>query len=119
MNISIGIDCEDISRFSRIVDNPRLMNKIFSKEEITYCMKKANPPQHFAARFAGKEAVIKALNNFGKQITLDRIEILNSGSGTPVVNLVGDDLDIFNVMLSLSHSQKTAVASALIIKIDN
>ena len=93
MEVSIGIDCEDIARFKGINSREAFMKKIFTENEIGYCIKKPNPAQHFAARFAGKEAIVKALSSAGKKISIKQIEILNDDSGVPVVNLHKDGLD--------------------------
>lgn len=116
MDVSIGVDCEDISRFNKIVNNKNLLKKIFTESEINYCMSKANPPQHFAVRFAGKEAVIKAINRSGKKVSINQIEILNNEVGASIVNLLDKDLSSYNVKLSLSHSKKTAIAFAVAIQ---
>lgn len=116
MDMSIGIDCEDISRFNKIINNKNLLKKIFTEREINYCMSKANPPQHFAVRFAGKEAVIKAINSSGKKVSINQIEILNNEAGPPTVNLLDKDLSSYNVKLSLTHSKKIAIAFAVVIQ---
>jgi holo-[acyl-carrier protein] synthase len=113
MEMEIGIDCEEISRFNNIADKNRLLKKIFTEKEIDYCLSRANPSQHFAARFSGKEAIIKAFSSFGKKISFKHIEILSLDSGAPFVNLRLDDLEQYTVKLSLSHSNNTAVAFAL------
>ena len=63
MIIGIGIDIVDLDRFQRMLDRhgKRFLAKTFSEEEIAYCQSRKNPAQHFAARFAAKEAVFKAL----------------------------------------------------------
>ncbi len=114
--MSIGTDCEDISRFNKIVNNKNLLKKIFTKNEIDYCMGKANPPQHFAVRFAGKEAVIKAINTSSKKISIDQIEILNSDTGSPIVSLRDTEPGLYDIKLSLSHSKGIAIAFAIVIQ---
>lgn len=114
--MSIGIDCEDISRFNKIVNNENLLKKIFTKREIDYCMSKANPPQHFAVRFAGKEAVIKAINTSDKKVSISQIEILNNDAGSPIVNLLDKDPSLYDIKLSLSHSKETAIAFSVVIQ---
>lgn len=62
---NIGVDIEDISRFCNLEfnKNKQFYEKIFTREEIDYCLKKANPYQHFATRFCAKEAFIKAISH--------------------------------------------------------
>jgi len=107
---SIGIDIEEISRFSKkkIENNKSFYNKIFSPIEISYCLKKSNPYPHFTARFCAKEAAIKALNN--KKVNLRDIEIENR-QNRPVLKLP------YNVkgLVSLSHTKKYAVACVVIL----
>ena len=72
----IGVDIEDISRFTGkpFPENKGFYERIFTKKEIEYCLQKANPYQHFAARFCAKEAVIKALSD--ETLDFRKIEIL-------------------------------------------
>lgn len=116
MDIFVGIDCEDIARFKDLNSRESFIKKVFTENEIEYCLKKANPAQHFAVRFAGKEAVIKAFNSAGKKISIGQIEILNEDSGAPVVKLLQDGLEYIEVKLSLSHCENIAIASAIVIE---
>ncbi len=116
MDIFVGVDCEDISRFKDLNRSNAFMRKIFSENEIETCLKKQNPAQHFAARFAGKEAIIKAFSSAGKKISINQIEIVNDDSGAPVVNLHKEGLESIEVKLSLSHCYSLAVASAIVIE---
>lgn len=106
--IGIGVDCIEIERFD--LENKEFLNKIFSVEEIKYCEKKANPAESFAVRFAGKEAVIKAVNKI-KKLLPENIEILNEEDGNPTVNILdsGFPKDI-KILISLSHSRRVATA---------
>ena len=115
----IGIDIEDIKRFEISMNNYNFLKKIFTEKEISYCQSKANPAQHFAVRFAGKEAVIKAVSSHLK-IILDykEIEITNNGSGAPSVKVTHEGFgQEYNVLISLSHQGTMAIAMVLL-KID-
>jgi holo-[acyl-carrier protein] synthase len=112
--VGIGADCEEISRFGKMGRNA--MEKIFTKNEISYCSGKASPSQHFAARFAGKEAIIKCFSSDGKKIAFNRIEIVRNESGAPVVRILDSGLKDYDVMLSLSHSGNMAMAFAIVLK---
>jgi holo-[acyl-carrier protein] synthase len=116
MEVSIGIDCEDIARFEDIMEREAIMRKVFTESEIDYCLKKQNPAQHFAVRFAGKEAILKALTGAGKKTSIRQIEILNDSSGAPVANLLKEGLKSIEIKLSMSHCKNTAVASAIVIE---
>jgi len=111
--LNIGVDIVEIDRFRRIPypDHKRFYDRTFSPREIEYCLFFGNPAQHFAATFAGKEAVYKALNQ-NLDIKLHEIEIVRDESGTPQVNLK-TSLPI-EVKVSLSHSSSLAVAFAIV-----
>ena|SRR3989338_1702509 len=116
-HLGVGTDIEDISRFRNLdrKSNSDFLDKIFTKKELDYSFSKANPHQHLAARYAGKEAVVKALGSLGKQgIDYKDIEILNDGKGIPKVNFNHDAQ--LNIRISLSHSNDRALAFAIIIE---
>jgi holo-[acyl-carrier protein] synthase len=117
MNFSIGIDCEEIKRFQKVLDDPNLQNRIFTEKELEYCKSKTDPKPHLAVRFAGKEAVIKAFFDFGVQIEMGDIEIINNSMGVPQVAVSG--IEDLIIKLSLSHSTDLAIAAALVIKPDS
>jgi holo-[acyl-carrier protein] synthase len=117
MNISIGIDCEEIERFQKVLDEPRLLNRIFSEKEIEYCKGKAEPKSHLAVRFAGKEAVIKAFSDIDIQVNMRDIEILNNSLGVPHVTV--KSVNGYIIKISISHSNDMAIAQALIISPDD
>ncbi len=107
----IGIDIEDISRFK---DKPEeFYNRIFTGNEISYCLSNKNPAPHFAARFCAKEAVYKALSACGIKISsLKSIEILKKESGAVYVNLPADINKTIHI--SISHEKEKAIAVAMI-----
>ncbi len=112
--MEVGIDCVALSRFQRdIASKKAILSKIFTEREITYCESKAHSYQHYAVRFAGKEAVIKAFSCYGIKLLPKQIEIANNKNGVPFVTIV--NTDDFDVKISLSHSEDTAVAIALIV----
>ncbi|MFZ2325144.1 MAG: holo-ACP synthase [Ignavibacteriaceae bacterium] len=123
MIIGIGVDIIEIDRIKHSVDTygDSFLNKIYTKNELDYCLSKYNKYQHLAARFAAKEAIYKALaSGWEKEATWKSMEITNEASGLPVVKLLGklnefvsDDKDI---KVSLSHSENYVVAVALIYK---
>lgn len=115
--MEIGIDCITISQFDeKTLHNLSFLKKIFTRNETKYCKKKAKPSQHFAVRFAGKEAVIKALSHFDIKIPLNQIEILNNTNGSPFVRILEKNLDLFKIKISLSHSRDVAMAVAIVSK---
>ena len=86
---SIGADIEQIKRFSDVLNNSYFLSKCFTQNEIKYCESKANPPQHFAARFAAKEALVKATNN--KKIDFSDVEVINDKTGRPYFRILAQD----------------------------
>jgi len=109
----IGVDVVEIDRFRRVPypDHKRFYYRVFTPREIEYCSLFANSAQHFAATFAGKEAVYKALNRH-LEINLREIEIQRDEKGIPQVNLKNNPP--VEVKVSLSHSLSHAVAFALV-----
>ena len=107
--MSIGIDIEEIKRFSKLVKDKKFIDRIFSKEEKKYCFSKRAFIQHFAVRFAGKEAVFKALNS--SKIKITDISFRNSISGKPEVYIKNKKRK--NIEVSFSHSKTTVVAVAI------
>jgi holo-[acyl-carrier protein] synthase len=113
----IGVDIERIDRFRKPVDekDDRFLNRIFTVAELDYCLAHASPYAHLAVRYAGKEAVVKALNQANiTGVNYSDIEILNDSNGIPVVSIkkeVGHELII---KVSLSHSDDNAIAFALV-----
>ena len=116
MILGIGVDIEEIKRFSKlsIKTDQRLLNKIFTQDELVYCFAKSKPAQHLAVRYAAKEAVIKALqsSSMKKPIYFTNVEIVIKNR-VPTIILHGlDQLDI-EIFASLTHSQ--AVSAAFIV----
>lgn len=108
--MNIGIDIEEIKRFQKLLKDKNFIERIFSKNEIEYCLsKKKNSIQHFAVRFAGKEAVWKALDN--SKITITDISFKNSISGKPLVYIKNKIKR--NIEVSFSHNKTTVVAVAI------
>jgi holo-[acyl-carrier protein] synthase len=109
--MKIGIDIEEVKRFSKLVKDTAFLKRVFSQNEIDYCMSKKNLSQHFAVRFAGKEAVWKAINS-KKNVSITDISFKNIDSGKPEVyikNKKASDIDI-----SFSHTKNTVVAVAIV-----
>ena len=123
MVIGLGIDIIEIDRIKDSIDKfgDRFLKKIYTQNEINYCNSKSNKYQHFAARFAAKEAVYKALaSGWEKASTWQSIEINNEPNGMPVVKLNGK-LSSFlsdenNLKISLSHSRDYVACVAIIYK---
>ena len=117
MILEIGIDCVEIISFSKnIISKKNVINRIFTKNEIKYCEKKANPSQHYASRFACKEAVIKAFSCYKIKISMNQIEIINKKNRNPFVMILDKTIRDFNIKVSLSHSKQISIAVAVVSK---
>ena len=114
MIIGTGIDIIEIKRIQKAIDRwgNGFLDQVFNKEEIAYAKKHKYPTQHFAARFAAKEAIVKAIGD-NAHIHWKDMTILNNKHGQPfcVSNKKKFKKKIF---ISLSHSENYAVASAII-----
>ena len=114
----LGVDLIEIERIRRALDrHPGFRERCFTEAERAYCDTKPNPPQHYAARFAGKEAVGKALGS-GVRFTWREIEI--TGRPKPGVTLSGstkawaERVGAGRIDLSMTHSRELAQAVCLI-----
>jgi holo-[acyl-carrier protein] synthase len=118
--LGIGVDIERISRFPEVrMENERLLSSFMTPLEMDYCFSKESPRPHIAARFAGKEAIIKALGGMAiRGISFRDIEITNDEYGVPSVTIKnGGKLNI-RVEISMSHSRDFAVAFAVAIQVE-
>ena len=114
-NFGIGVDIVDIDRFNELKSKNLFLDKVFTKSEKEYCLSKNNPEAHLAARFSGKEAVLKALYSVGiKEVDYRKIEILMDENGVPIVNLKDNIVDNIQIKVSLSHSRDESIAFAFV-----
>ncbi len=110
MNLDLGLDIVEIARVRALARRqPKFLARVFSAEEISYCQSRKRQWQHFAVRFAAKEAVWKALGR--DDIGLRDIAVTSGPTGKPRVLVKGRPQK--GVKLSLSHSERYAVAVAL------
>lgn len=114
MIIGSGIDIIEIKRLRAAIKKwgDSFLNRVFTEEEIQYAKKRRFPYQHLAARFAAKEAVLKAIGDNGGMNWHD-IKIFNDKNGKPVCTVKNSKL---NILISISHTKDYAVASAIITK---
>ena len=121
--VGLGVDIVEIERMRGILERTdSFAEKTFSEAERAYCDKKANPAAHYAARFAAKEAVVKALGTgFSEGIWVRDIEVVLDKKGKPSVVLTGkakevaDAQGVRELSISLSHTHTEAVACAMAI----
>ena len=121
--IGIGIDIVEVERIERLLarQGDKFLKRVFTKAEVEYCMKKAQPAVHLAARFAAKEAAVKALGTgFAKGVRMRDIEVVVADNGQPRIKLHGaaakkyDALRATSILLSLSHTSEYAAAQAAV-----
>ncbi|MEK6567690.1 MAG: holo-ACP synthase [Candidatus Omnitrophota bacterium] len=122
-----GIDIIEISRIKNAVRRWKdsFLRRIFTENEINYSQARKFSYQHLAARFAAKEAVLKAIGDASiYRINLKEVEVLNDKSGKPFIRLSGEakkikeKKKISDIIISMSHTHKLAVANAILIKND-
>ena len=121
---AIGIDIVEIKRLEKTSKRwgSSFLNKVYTPRELAYASNKRHPYQHLAARFAAKEAIFKALGEVEKDfVGWKNVEILNDANGKPLVRWHGDaekarkKRRIAGAVVSLSHSEHYAVASAMLL----
>lgn len=116
----VGVDIVEISRIQRSIEDygDLFTDKVFTREEKEYCSEKPFPYQHFAARFAAKEAFSKATGTgWDDTFSWQEVEVVNEASGKPNLRLGGLALRNFGkkkVFLSLSHSGDYVAAVVVI-----
>lgn len=115
--IGLGVDSVDVDRFRLVLARtPRLRNRVFTESELDYAARQRDPTQRLAARFAAKEATMKALGVGLGQIRLADIEVSRQPSGAPGLVLHGgagvlaDNLGVSRWWLSMSHTDLVATA---------
>lgn len=110
----VGVDIVEISRIKKAITRwgNVFLHRIYTESELKLCRKK---PSSLAARFAGKEAVMKALKQT-KGISWKQIEVLSEPDGKPLLRLYGKaqkqarSLGLGNLAITLSHSREYAIA---------
>ena len=118
VEMGVGVDIERISRFSKAkARDAGFLGKFMTAKEIDYCFSKTSPQLHIAARFAGKEATLKALSGLSiRGVSLRDIEIANDDYGAPSVSIRIEDKYNIHVDISLSHSGDYAIAFAIAVR---
>ena len=126
MIVSIGIDIIEVYRIREtLARTPRFTERVFTAKERAYCEAKgAAAAQSYAARFAAKEAFLKALKTGWRgKITWHDMEILNDEQGVPSLEIKGEARKLFSelgankIHLSISHTTDHAVAQVILEKI--
>jgi len=122
--VRVGLDLIEIARIERALARyPHFAERVFTDAERAYCESRPNPPQHYAARFAGKEAVGKALG-FGVARAFAWTDVEIAGRPKPSVRLSGRVAALAvrvgagSIDLSLTHSRELAAAICVVSNVE-
>lgn len=122
----IGVDMVEIARMEKVLARrPSFATRVFTADERAYCERMARPAQHYAARFAAREAVLKALGTgFSQGIGFADVSVARNEAGQPQAQLAGRAAEVAaqkgvqEVALSLSYTHDVAVANAVAVTDD-
>jgi holo-[acyl-carrier protein] synthase len=117
MIVGIGVDLTPVSRMQQAMARhpDKLEERLFTARERAYCRERANAAQHFAARFAAKEAILKALR-VPEGLSWHEMEIISEHNGAPRIELTGmaqkaaAAMGVKKLHLSITHADDQAVA---------
>lgn len=123
MIAGIGTDIADVRRFDKWVKNPEMLERFFNEKERSFAGSESAKCQHYAVRFAAKEAFSKALGTGITGFGLKEVYITNDTEGKPVLNIEGQALSVMkerlgdcNAFVSLSHEKDYAIAFVVLEK---
>ncbi len=123
--LGIGTDITECLRIAKMIERHAdlFINRVYTPGEIAYCQKRKQATQHFAGRWAAKEAVLKALGTGWRQgISWRDVEVCNEAGGRPTIVLHGgakkaaEELGADQVLISISHCRTYATAYALVVR---
>ena len=128
MIVGVGVDLVSVPRMERILarsQSGRFVDRVFSEEEAEACRATAHPSQGFAARFAAKEALVKAIGTgFSKGVTPSQISVKGNENQRPTLELRGrareiaDSMSVTGIHVSLTHTRDTACAFVVVERTD-
>lgn len=123
MIIGTGIDITEVARIAAAIERygERFLNRVYTPREIDYCRSKRNANERFAARFAAKEAAMKAIGTgLRRGVTWHDVEVGREPGGRPTIIFTGKAaefaarLGMKHVALSLTHTEETAMAQVIL-----
>jgi holo-[acyl-carrier protein] synthase len=116
--VGLGVDLADIERVGGLLARyPRFVERCFTEHERDYAFRFASPERRLAARFAGKEAVMKSLGTGWRRVRWRDVEI--TGGGRPTVRLAGtaarraETLGVTEVLVTITHTDTSALVMAV------
>lgn len=122
MIVGLGMDIAEIDRVEQVLTRrgPAILERLYTPREVAYCENHKNKFERYAARFAAKEAAMKALGTgWTRGVRWRDIEVVNAPSGKPTLGLEGvsrqiaDALHVRNISLTITHSGNLAVAQVI------
>ena len=122
MIIGLGTDIVEIVRIGQMIERhgELFLQRVYTEEEIRYCQRRKECYQHFAGRWAAKEAVMKTLGTgWVRGVGWQNIEVLTKKSGQPTIHIRGSAVDlarkmgIQEVLITISHCRAYATATAV------
>jgi holo-[acyl-carrier protein] synthase len=123
MIVGTGVDVTEVARIKAAVERfgDRFLKRVFTPAEVRYCLAKANPAERLAARFAAKEAGMKAIGTgLRNGVTWQDVEVLRRPGGRPMLRFSGKAAEIAAQLgcerahLSLSHTAEQAIAFVIL-----
>ena len=122
MVVGLGVDIVEVDRIRKALENqPKMVQKVFTAQEAEYCTTRKNQYQHFAGRFAAKEAALKALGTgWAEGIRWRDVEVSSEPSGQPYLHFHGKAEEVFeslsagNAFLTITHARTYAVAVVIL-----
>ena len=123
MIVGTGVDIVEVPRVAAAIERfgKRFLERIFTDAEIRYCQSRRNSTERFAARFAAKEAALKALGTgWGRGVAWREVEVRREPGGRPTVHFSGRAaefaarLGMKQASLSLSHTAEQAIAQVIL-----
>lgn len=123
MIVGMGVDIAEVPRIQASIERfgDRFLKRLFTEAEISYCSSKANQYERFAARFAAKEAALKAIGTGWKRgVTWLDVEVVRMPSGKPTIVFRGKAAEFAhrlgtkNASVSLSHTEQIAIAHVIL-----
>ncbi|KPL00245.1 MAG: hypothetical protein AMJ91_05085 [candidate division Zixibacteria bacterium SM23_73_3] len=121
MLVGLGVDMVEVGRIKKALDRwgERFLRRIFTSQERSYCKRKAHPEQSLAARFAAKEAALKAIGTgLSGGIRWTDVEIANDQKGKPEMRLgekITQRIGKKKILISISHTREFAIAFAILV----
>lgn len=122
MIVGLGTDIIEVVRIGQMIERhgEHFLQRVYTENEISYCQRRKESNQHFAGRWAAKEAVMKTLGTgWIKGVRWKDIEVESRKSGKPIINIRGGALEVANrlgiddVLITISHCRTLATATAI------